>query len=483
MRNKIILLVMFMLIAYPVFSQDSTLSSSLRKHVDILASDSLEGRGEGTMGIIKARKYIVSEFEKAGVKPFGNNYTYDFSFKLGTIRAQSQNIIAFIEGSDPVLKNEYIVLGAHYDHVGYDIKNGNKVIFNGADDNASGTSTIIELAKLFNQNKDQLKRSIIIIAFGGEESGLLGSEEIINDNIIDPSKIKCMFSLDMVGMYSTNKGLILGGIKNIVNYEKLLTDSKAEADIDIVKMNASIENRTDTRPFGDKGIPAIYVSTGLKSPYHKPEDDSNLLDYEGMAQVCSFIYQLSLNMANSEQLKASPSLAKSGNKINFSPIIKMGVGQSFFRYSDQFYRGKSILGFNAGLAGQIKFGKYFALQPEVLYSTSGSKSANGTFRTQQVTVPVNLLVGFFNNNMQTAVYYILGGYYSYLFAGKDGHTNLDFDNTYQRNQYGLSYGVGVDVMKVQVSIVARHALTGIYSDEANEEIIEKGLYLNLGYKF
>jgi hypothetical protein len=483
MKKKLLAFAIALIIAIPLFAQDTLLQSTLRKHVDILAADTLEGRGEGSNGIIKARKYIINEFEKAGIKPYQGKYEYDFSFKVGVVRAQSQNIIACIEGSDSSLKHEYIIIGAHYDHIGWD-ENGKKITYyNGADDNASGTASIIEIAKLLKQNKSSLKRSIIIIAFGAEESGLIGSKHIFTDSIIPANKIKCMFSVDMVGRYRTNKGLTLTGFKTLKNYKELIELAKQKAPINIVKTTNNIETRTDAKSFGDKGIPAVHVFTGFKSKYHTPEDDSNLLDYKGMAAIGKFMSELAMIMANEESVNPSVSfLARTKTKGNFyfAPYFTYGVGTSSNQYPEQFYNAKSIFAVNVGLAAKIALSKRFAIQPEVLYETTGSKSLAGSLRTYGLTVPIQLLVGM-DNSADYNAYYIVGFYYKNLFSGKDEKKEMDFSKEYNKIKYGLTFGVGFEYARTQIKLIGNYAITPLYINPALEISYESSIFISFGF--
>jgi hypothetical protein len=484
MIKKLWALIIVIMFAFPLFAQDTLMQHSLRKHVDILASDTLEGRGEGTNGIKKARKYIIEEFEKAGIKPYGGKYEYDFSFQIQTVRALSENIVAYIEGSDPVLKNEYIVIGAHYDHLGWKGPKNKKIVYNGADDNASGTASIIEVAKLLNQNKSSLKRSIIIVAFGGEESGLFGSKNFFTDSIIAPSKIKCMFSMDMVGMYKTNKGVTLTGMETLKDYKQLLELAQAKTPIRIAKTTGNIEGRTDTRSFADEGIPSIHVFTGFKSHYHQPEDDSNLLDYEGMAVLDKFIYELTRVIANDNTIEASLAFnaqVKTKGALYIAPYVTFGIGSSSNLYPNKFYNAKSIIAYNAGLSAKISLNKYFAIQPEILYESSGSESAAGTLRTNSLTIPVNLLIGI-DNSSDYNFNLILGGYLRNNLFGKDGGEKIDYTDKYNRLQYGLSCGFGFEIMNVQVRFIDQFNLTRLYSNLSAEKILEKSFFLNIGFK-
>jgi len=132
----------------------------LEQHVHILAADSLEGRGLGTKGKEKAVDYIVEQFQEAGIQPLLVDFRHDFAFMENLIRVKATNIVGFIEGTDTKLKNEFILLGAHYDHLGYRQHKKGRTIYNGADDNASGVATIIEVARFLKENQSQLKRSV-----------------------------------------------------------------------------------------------------------------------------------------------------------------------------------------------------------------------------------------------------------------------------------------------------------------------------------
>ena len=169
-------------------AQTTISADSLSKHVYFLASDTLEGRSPGTKGCLMAANYIAEEFIKLGINPLGDDFFHHFMFRTGANSIEAKNILGVIEGNDPLLKYEYIVLGAHYDHIGYYFEHHSekqKVVFNGADDNASGVATIIEIARQLKQNK-LLKRSIIIAAWDAEESGLKGSTQFVADSLINP---------------------------------------------------------------------------------------------------------------------------------------------------------------------------------------------------------------------------------------------------------------------------------------------------------
>jgi hypothetical protein len=200
----------------PAVKNPTSLAARLEAHVATLAADSMEGRGLGTDGKVLAKRYIAEQFRLAGIEPLGEDFLHHLDLRVGVARVPATNVVGFLEGSDPALKDEYIVLGAHYDHLGYDYREGELVLFPGADDNASGTAAVIELARHFAQNRDAVGRSIVFVAFDGEESGLLGARKFVEDiKEIGTEQIKLMFSLDMVGMYAANRGVNLLGMGTV----------------------------------------------------------------------------------------------------------------------------------------------------------------------------------------------------------------------------------------------------------------------------
>ena len=259
----------------------------LEKHLYTLAADSLRGRAAGTDDGRRAAEYIRRQWRQMGMIPLWNNNYDDPFVKAQPMSAGNSfcNLIGLIEGSDPVLKNEYIVIGAHYDHVGV---KGDK-IYNGADDNASGSSCVLEVARQLINKKSELKRSVIICAFDAEEIGLFGSSQMVAQlkahNMLD--KVKLMLSVDMVGWYNANGHLVMEGSKTVADANELLSPDKLGSDLKVklVPFEKSLFTATDTEPFAEAGIATIAVTTGLKSPYHKPEDDADLIDYNGLDRI------------------------------------------------------------------------------------------------------------------------------------------------------------------------------------------------------
>ena len=486
MRPKKLFVFLFILSGFLSLAQ-VTNKDVLNAHVSYLASEQLEGRGLGTDGKDLAKAYIKKEFESAGLMAMGEDHFQEFPLKMGMVWVKATNVVGMVEGLDPLLKNEYIVIGAHYDHMGYEMRKGTKVIYPGADDNASGVAAIIELAKHFNKAGNKPKRSLIFIAFDAEESGLLGSKHYVET--IDAelrNQIKVMFSFDMVGMLEANKGLDLKGIGSLVNGVEIA--KKHTEGITLLNTSASIENRTDTEPFGDKGIPAIHVFTGTKSPYHKPEDKADLLDYDGMTKVVDYTAKLISDIGNQPQLEAASSL-KSIQTTNDNGITKrfqaglvLNLGNGRHLYKDEFFDAKNSFSYSAGIQMNYKLSRVVHLNLEALYDDNRSKSAQGTFKRQSITVPLNVEIGTPTNSGNSMRMFVFAGpYYRHNFDGKDGNINLDFDTVYRENEWGYNFGIGMDVNKIRLAFVYRGAFQSIIEDGAN--IRATGSYVTLGYRF
>ncbi|MFW5758735.1 MAG: M20/M25/M40 family metallo-hydrolase [Bacteroidota bacterium] len=479
-------LILFVLLPGIGFAQNTTLSEKLKKHVEILASDSLEGRGLGTEGIEKARDYIISEFEKAGIEPLYEDYQQHFRFRTGNIWVPAVNITGIIKGADPVLKDEYIVLGAHYDHLGYTLSEDGKIIYNGADDNASGTASVIEVGKYLLENQDKLKRSVIIIAFDGEESGLNGAEFFVNNNTLGNENIKTMFSLDMVGMYDAYNGLDLKGIGSIKQGRQIAKEIADKMEITLKDVSGQLVPNTDTAPFGKAGIPAVHVFTGLKSPYHKPEDTYDLLDYEGMAKINLFLQQLVLQLSNNPVFEDEQNLSL--NESTGVPLIMAGVkletGNGFHRYDDEFYRADKVMNYSGGFFVQLPVGDLITIQQEALFDINGSHAESGIVRRYSATLPLNIQFGSprsMTNNIARA--FIFGGaYYRYKFA--DSYENDPENNPleFSNEEWGYSAGFGMEVMRFHFSYTVRNGLTNVLNNIDND-VYDTNHMFSLGYRF
>lgn len=295
----------------------------LRKHATYLASDDLEGRCAGYPGCDKAADYIAESFKKSGLKPAGDNGTYFQKFRL--VGKDTKNVIGLIEGSDPALKNEYIVVGAHYDHVGTADQRdfgrmggkGDDTIWNGADDNGSGTTCVLGLAQAFGEGGLSTKRTIVFMCFSGEEAGLVGSRFYTRNPLggsID--KTVFMLNLDMVGRNPT-KPIEIHGVGSAENgvirkaVERAIQASGLKA-----KLNDAVTlmgGDSDHSSFAEKRVPFTFFFSGFHADYHRPSDHPDRLAYDNMVKVALTSMDILLEMGNLEERpkfsgKAKPAL-------------------------------------------------------------------------------------------------------------------------------------------------------------------------------
>lgn len=499
MKQLRLILILAVLFSATVLTAQQADSVRLKSMVTELASDSYLGRGFGSEGGEMARTYILQQFRDAGIQPFLDGYLHTFAHRQGILNITGHNIVGIVEGSDPELKDEYIVLGAHYDHVGWELQESDTVVYNGADDNASGVAAIIEAGRILSENRERLGRSVILVAFDGEESGLIGSGAFVDDLITGPeariskSAVAAMFSLDMVGMYADNGGVNLHGIEQLIDFEELLATASGAAPIFIQESDGDLPNRTDTAPFGEIGIPAIHVFTGMGSPYHKPEDDSDLLEYEGMAEVVDFMVALTGELSMAPELAVTKRLEKmeEGKVIKyFNPGVTLNYGSTYHDYKGDFFRARSVFAYGIGLSMETRLAQFLAVQPEVLYEWQGSQVADGKLRTHAVTVPFSLLLTTPDKTgMGVRGYYQVGGYYSYAFGGAvnydDGtRETLDFQSDYTQTDYGFIIGLGMEIMNFRMGYGFHKSMVDFtIGDDPDHDIRTTGFFIKVGWVF
>jgi hypothetical protein len=232
--------------------------------------------------------------------------TVEAATELIKQQVQSQNVVALLKGTHPTLKNEYIVIGAHYDHLGMGgAGSGSRTldtlaVHNGADDNASGVAAILEIAGKLAANRQHLKRSILVVAFDAEEMGLLGSKQFVRNSPVPVNSIKAMLNFDMVGRLNPVQGLIIGGTGTAAEMEEFLT--KHEADLPFKPShNPDGMGPSDHSSFYFNNIPVLFLSTGAHDDYHTPDDDFDLINFEGLQSISTFGYQMTLDLLQNEK--------------------------------------------------------------------------------------------------------------------------------------------------------------------------------------
>ncbi len=283
--KRICLLFIFVAVLLPVFAQNAAQNKQtkaptshvinaekLLRDAEVLAADDMQGREIGTPGGAKAREYVVKRFKEVGLESFADSYLqpFEFSFKNNK-KANGVNVIGYVKGKKD--KDKYIVVTAHYDHVG--IQKGE--IYNGADDDASGTSALFALAEYFNKNRPA--HSIIFVAFDGEESGLRGSRKFVAEPPVKKESIVLNVNMDMVAHNDKNELYASGPFHYPALKPQLETIAKS-AKVKLLighdrpeQRSDDWTNQSDHFAFHQAKIPFIYFGVEDHKDYHKPTDD------------------------------------------------------------------------------------------------------------------------------------------------------------------------------------------------------------------
>lgn len=275
-------------------AEESITTTELKQHVSALGADTYEGREAGSRGGHAAGGYIVKELSALKLKPAGDNgyfQSWDNEYR---------NILALWEGSDPQLKHELIVVGAHYDHVGYGTSSNSfgplGYIHNGADDNASGTSAVLEVAEAFASMDARPKRSILFAWWDAEEKGLLGSKHWLANRTLAEYTVVMDFNMDMVGRMK-NSRLEVSGIRTAPGLREFVARHMEGIDAKLA-YDWNIREDSDHWPFYNAGIPFVMLHTGLHEDYHRPSDDADKLNIDGIRETSRLMIRLVADAAD-----------------------------------------------------------------------------------------------------------------------------------------------------------------------------------------
>ncbi len=275
------LIACFTLLALATSAQaQKKLGESTFAHIDTIAADTFQGRLAGSEGGYAAANYITKILADHNVTPAGDGSYFQLFSK---VYPNCRNIFGIIEGSDAELSKQLIAVGAHYDHVGFGKNRDSGPIHNGADDNASGTATVLELVKHFSKKKNRLKRSLLICFWDSEEQGLIGSKYWMEHPTVEVSRIVFKVNIDMVGRLDGDT-LELQGHRSMHGLEPILDEANQGLEIKLDYVWTMVAN-SDHWPFINAGIPGFMFHTGLHKEYHKPEDDPETIDVEGLGKV------------------------------------------------------------------------------------------------------------------------------------------------------------------------------------------------------
>ena len=253
----------------------------------------------------------IDELEKQLIKerrPFSIelNSHVDASTEVINNTQKTQNVIAKLEGRDPDLKNEYIVIGAHFDHLGMGGKGSSSrrpdtiAVHNGADDNASGVAAMLELAQKLSSKHRKIKRSIVFVGFAAEEMGLIGSQKFVESGLLPNASVVAMINIDMLGRLNNKNELQVSGTKTSTETESILTKLNADSTFKLAFAPEGY-GPSDYASFYNKNIPVFAFTTGVHLDYHTPADDIDKINFDGMVKATNYIYNLAYELSNRDK--------------------------------------------------------------------------------------------------------------------------------------------------------------------------------------
>ena len=328
--------ILVILIAIVVFSCKETQvnSVSMKEDVAILANDSLNGRKTGSDGERKAANYIAKRFEDLGLQPKGSEgffqkFTYkasknphqeaEFTAENNESTKTGQNVIAYLDNK----AENTVVIGAHYDHLGMggegSLYREGEAIHNGADDNASGVAMMLHLADSLQKKGSPKNNNYLFIAFSGEEEGLLGSNYFVKNPTIDTKKVTYMLNMDMVGRLNSENTLAVYGVGTSPIFKQAVNANARELKI---AENESGVGPSDHTSFYLADIPVLHFFTGQHEDYHKPSDDAEKVNFEGMKIVSNYIFSIIKDLDNQPKLP----FKKTKNESEVVPEFKVTLG-------------------------------------------------------------------------------------------------------------------------------------------------------------
>jgi len=277
--------------------------TALLDHLNFLAADSLFGRRLGSEHERRAAEYVRDRFQEYGLQPGDTSYlqTVPLPFPVdGDTGRTSQNVLGVLPGEGS-LAGQWLILGAHYDHVGFlQVSEDSVVVYNGADDNASGTALMLEIARYLS---DQLsgvrgtdgRRSIMFQAYGAEEAGMVGSNYFCEHPTVPIDSVVAMLNLDMVGQLRYNV-LVLIGTSSSAEWIDLLAAANGTSFLSF-SLSEGLLGRSDQACFYLRQRPVLFLHTGMHAEYHTPYDDVWLINTEGMLRVGNLAVALLQDLA------------------------------------------------------------------------------------------------------------------------------------------------------------------------------------------
>ena len=323
-KSALTLLILFCAAAFAA-AQNFMVSPALRQHVEYLCSETLQGRQAGTPGESLASEYVFSALRDAGLQMLCDEAGQDFTIADSTANLHSCNILGIVEGYDRRLRDEYIVVGAHMDGLGaVEVTVDGKAqrrIYPGADDNASGVATLIELARLTAANNWLFARSVIFVAFGAGECGTAGSWYFVNRAFGEIGSVKAMVNLDMLGRGNERNPFALFSSLPRAKTDSLLSRILAfPTAVRPVRFEGTLQS-SDHLPFYEREIPVFLFTTGKTREYRTLADTPSLILYKNLERQCNYLYYFLLTLAGAPEdlLRKAEADGSSGRETVFAP--------------------------------------------------------------------------------------------------------------------------------------------------------------------
>ena len=306
---------------------------SMKEDVYFLADDSQKGRETGSEAEKQSANYLAERFKNMGLEPKGTDgYLQPFTFKPKTnphgeasftmnkedSTITGLNVVAYIDNK----AENTIIIGAHYDHLGFGSEGSlyrgeGAEIHNGADDNASGVAVMMNLAKrLKGKNTNN---NYLFISFSGEEMGLLGSNYFVKNPTIDTKKVNYMINMDMVGRLKEDKSLAIYGVGTSPKFSQTLFANNS--DFKLIEKESGV-GPSDHTSFYLADMPVLHFFTGQHEDYHKPSDDAEKLNYEGMGAISNYLMDIITDLDNDGRLE----FRKTKNESEETPDFKVTLG-------------------------------------------------------------------------------------------------------------------------------------------------------------
>jgi hypothetical protein len=282
-------------------------AEELRSWINYLSSDEMRGRANGSPEMKLSSEWLSGKFKEYGLKPLfaTGEYVQNYTFTSRQRTVNERNILGMIKGTDPLLKDQYIILSAHFDHIGVRKGTDPDTIYNGADDNAAGTCTLLGIAKTIKDSGYKPGRTIIFAAFSGEESGMRGSRYFVANSPVTVKNIYADLNFEMTGHseYLGRDKYYMTGCK-ISNLDDLIGEYNKNSDwklIDTITIANSLFFASDNIAFSrissadkiSQGIPSgTFATTTMGDYIHKPNDEGKLFDYDNMAGLVQYFSDL-----------------------------------------------------------------------------------------------------------------------------------------------------------------------------------------------